>query len=145
MIGKSSVEDVTLGNIVINGKEANAGMFIEGKQVQYDFRFVNENNEWKIDLVRLLQIASVGFQQELAIGKMTSNEYVLRSVQLFSRKPLDKDIWNPVELAIIRALPFPVKIHAVICFPNHRTQICFYQSFSYWDNNYMEKMKIPEN
>lgn len=96
MVGKSSVANNELGEIIIEENFAKGQLLATGQKTDYYFHFYKEEGEWKIDLTSLFSVAEMAFSQMVKESGEEENKYLVGLLELLSGKSISADIWKPV-------------------------------------------------
>ncbi|MGB0177791.1 MAG: hypothetical protein ACPF9D_11540, partial [Owenweeksia sp.] len=96
MVAKNSVENVEIGEIVVNGNTATASLVASGQPVPMNFEFNRENNKWKIDLTSLFEISEAGMLQVIEQKGVDENMFIEKIIELSSGIPIRKNLWKPL-------------------------------------------------
>ncbi len=96
MVGKESLADLSLGEITIINKKAEAQLVLNNDPVPINFVFYKECMRWKIDLTAFFPVATLAIQQTIKDLEMSENELVEFIVQLVEPYQLNPNIWKPV-------------------------------------------------
>ncbi len=95
MIGKSSVDGLELGDVFVDGNTAKGAIIIKGVPQKYQFNFMKEGEDWKIDLINLMTISSDGLRAQISESPISEDEYILKTVEIATRKKRKEDLWRP--------------------------------------------------
>lgn len=96
MIGKASVEKVEMGSVFVEGSTAKGDIIMEGKpQDIFKFQFIKQADGWKIDLLNLMVISSDGLKAEIERSPLSEQEYILKVLEVITRKTRKDDLWKP--------------------------------------------------
>lgn len=96
MVGKNSVANNTIGEVIIDGTFAK-GLFVNnGKSTNYYFHFYKEEEAWKVDLTALFPMANVTFQTMADESGKTTNEFIFELLELMTGRKVGPEIWTPV-------------------------------------------------
>jgi hypothetical protein len=77
-----ALDSIALGPVTITGGGARAEALWQGKPTPYQFSFVRENNQWKVDLLGLVLYAELGLGLERALKGETEAHQLERLVGL---------------------------------------------------------------
>jgi hypothetical protein len=97
MVGKNSIADNTLGEVVIDKAFARAQIRNKGKTSPIYFHFYKEENNWKLDLTSIFSTSSVAFTKMISESGQSENAYLLYLLEIVSGKKPTKEIWEKVE------------------------------------------------
>lgn len=97
MVGKSSVMNVEIGKVKVDGDSGSGQVIVNGREVPLFFDFSRENDLWKLDITSIFVATNAGLKQMLAENGTTDNEFILQALEMLSGKPVRDDIWQPLK------------------------------------------------
>lgn len=97
MVGKEGVSNQSLGEITIEENVAKGQLVVKGKKTPFYLHFYKEDNQWKIDLTSLFPTSNAAFKKVIEESGMTENEYIIKLLEVVSKKKVGKEIWIPTE------------------------------------------------
>lgn len=97
MVGKSSVANVSVGDVTVEGDFAKGQLMANGKKAPFSFHFYKEENSWKIDLTSLFPMTATMFQNMLDESDMEENEFLLHLLEMGSGMAPSPDVWKPAQ------------------------------------------------
>jgi len=97
MVGKESVQNVTIGDVKIDGDSAKGQFIVSGQEAPFYFDFYKEDGQWKLDLTSLFSTSASALEQMVQSSGMTENEYVFAVLEALTGKKPGEDIWNTVQ------------------------------------------------
>lgn len=95
-IDKSSVTEIELADIVVEGDTATTKIKKNGQIVPFGFTFRKENNQWKLDLTSIFSISNLAFQKAIEESGMSEDEFVFYLVEVVSNSTVNNSVWNPI-------------------------------------------------
>lgn len=96
MVGKSSVANNELGEIIMEEIFAKGQLVAAGQKTDYYFHFYKEEGQWKMDITSLFSIANMAFEQMVKESGEEENKYLVSLLEMLSDKSISADIWKPV-------------------------------------------------
>jgi len=97
MIGKNSVANTDLGDIIVDNKFAKGQLVAGGTPAPMHFHFYKEQEEWKIDLTSIFPIANQAFQKMADDSGQDENEYLFLLLELITGETPTNEIWKPLQ------------------------------------------------
>jgi hypothetical protein len=97
MVGKNSVVNNSVGDIIIDKNFAKGELLVNGKKTPVFFHFYKENDGWKLNLTELFSLGNVSLKQLVKESGKTENEYLIEILSLLTGKTLSYEIWHPIE------------------------------------------------
>lgn len=95
MVGKNSVANVEMGEIIVEGGRARGQLVALGEESPLYFQFNKEDGRWKLDLTSLFGPTTEGLKQMLSDRGMTENEFIFQALEITTGKPVTNTIWFP--------------------------------------------------
>jgi hypothetical protein len=96
-IGKDAGKDIKLGEISISGTTAEAAIESNGQRAPFKWTFHKEGGAWKMDLTSIMPAGNRALSSLAARGGMDEDELILKSLELVSEAPLNRDsIYKPM-------------------------------------------------
>ncbi|HUR57302.1 MAG TPA: hypothetical protein VM029_06310 [Opitutaceae bacterium] len=96
-IGKNAVIRTSLGEIDASEGRATATVLIGGRKAPNRFQFIREKQQWRFDLLPLMQDSSVAFQALAKQRGIAEDELIFNLVETVSGKKVPEGIWNPAK------------------------------------------------
>lgn len=96
MVGKNSVVNNTIGEVLINGMFAKGQLLVKGKKAPLYFHFYKETDQWKLDLTSLFPASNLLFKQMVEESGETENEYLFSLLEMLTGKKPGQQIWQKV-------------------------------------------------
>lgn len=96
MVGKSSVINLSVGEIKTGGNYANGVVVTNGKATPLSFGFTKENGQWKIDLTSILPASAAAFEAMVKDSGQEENEFFFSILNILTGKTPGPEIWKPV-------------------------------------------------
>ena len=97
MVGKSSVANISIGEVTINENFATGQLVSNGEKAPFYFHFHNEDEQWKVDLTSIFAISTTGFQRAAKESGKGDNEFIFSLLEMITGKKPDGSIWEPVK------------------------------------------------
>ena len=97
MIGKSSVVNATLGDVVTEGDFSKAVFIVSGQETPFFFHFYRENSVWKIDITHLFSLGTMGFKKMVEDSGEEENDFILNILETLTGKRPTAAIWEPIQ------------------------------------------------
>ncbi|MEO1253543.1 MAG: hypothetical protein AAFY41_01475 [Bacteroidota bacterium] len=95
MIGKSSVMNITIGDVFVEGDSAKGQMITAGQETPLFFGFRNEEG-WKIDITSIFSATNEALQQMITSVDSTAEEWIFQALEMLTGKAPTNEIWNPI-------------------------------------------------
>ncbi|MEB3281396.1 MAG: hypothetical protein VKK42_20980 [Lyngbya sp.] len=95
-IGKESVMKLDVGEVTIEGEEAQAEVVSNGEPTGIKFRFVKETEGWKFDLLSTIELTNQAFEQLAEVQGLKQDEFIFAVLEILEGRTPTEDIWNPV-------------------------------------------------
>ncbi|RYD97918.1 MAG: hypothetical protein EOP54_09350 [Sphingobacteriales bacterium] len=94
-----SVKDFEIGNVAVKVKEgiAKGQARVNGKDISLFFKFIKEQDVWKLQLTETLMMAGKGMEQDIKRQEKNENEYIWTYLILESGKNVAPDIIEPLK------------------------------------------------
>lgn len=95
-IGRNGAPRLEIGTSVIEGDSASAAILRpDGEESPYDLQFVRQQGEWRLDLVALMELIHVAFQNEQKNSGLSEDEFVMRMIEHGTNQTVGPEIWDP--------------------------------------------------
>ena len=94
MVGKNSVANVSIGEVIIEGDFAK-GQLVSGEKSPFYFHFYKEDANWKLDLTSIFDISNISFQKMAKDSEEKENDFLFNLLEMISGKKTDSEIWLP--------------------------------------------------
>jgi len=95
-VGKDSVLKAEIGDVKVSGNNATASLVLNGVKAPFKYHFVKEGNEWKFDLLKVLETTNTMIVKMIQQQGMKENEFIFKSAEAVSGKKIDDSIWEPI-------------------------------------------------
>lgn len=96
MVGKSSVVNNSLGEVIIEGDFAKAQFVNNGKATPFYFHFYKEEQQWKMDLTSIFAISNMAFSKVREQSGQSEIEYLFSLLEMITGKKVGPEIWQKV-------------------------------------------------
>lgn len=96
MVGKNSVANNSIGEVLIEQDFAKAQLIANGQKAPFYFHFYNEDDLWKIDLTALFPISTVAFQKMADDSGENENDFLFAILENITGNKPGPEIWQPV-------------------------------------------------
>lgn len=93
-ISKSSVEDLDIGQVTIDGDDAFGELLNQGQRTPLKFRFRKEQGTWHFCLTTLLDAGNAGMIALAKQQEMSEDDLILTLLEKVSGKPVPATIWD---------------------------------------------------
>jgi len=97
MVGKNSVANTTIGEVIIDGDFAKGQLVKNGQKAPFYFHFYKENNIWKIDITSLFSAGVMAFKKMIEDSGKNENDFFLYILEAMTGKKPSPEIWNPIK------------------------------------------------
>ena len=97
LIGREGVENSSIGEVTITGKDAEGEFVVNGKPVPISMSFHKEKGEWKVDITSLFEMSEEAFQSLISTSGLTENEFLTQVLFMTSAKIPEPSVWQPVK------------------------------------------------
>ena len=94
-IGKKSVTDMELADIVVSQDTATSKISKGGKTAPFGFTFHKEEGTWKIDLTSILPTSDKAFKQVIQKSGKNEDAYIFTIIEKLSGKKVQDSVWTP--------------------------------------------------
>jgi len=92
-MGDDGPEGLSLGNVEVNGDEAQAPLKMYGFPTPAKFTFRRENGGWRIDITSLFDLSRQGLQQVAKTAE--GGNFVLKMLEESTGQAIPEGIWHP--------------------------------------------------
>ena len=96
MVGKNSVSNSELGEVIVNDDFAKAEFIVNGQKTPFFFHFYKENKKWRIDITHLFMLGRVGLKKMIEDSGKEENNFVIYILEMLTGKKPTNDIWKPL-------------------------------------------------
>jgi len=96
MVGKSSVVNAELGDVVTNDDFSQAEFVVNGQKTPFFFHFYHEDNVWKIDITHLFSLGTMALKQMIEDSGESENDYIVTILELLTGEKPTENIWKPM-------------------------------------------------
>jgi hypothetical protein len=97
MVGKSSVQNIEIGDVEMHGDVAKGYMMSYGEPSPLYFEFNKEDEAWKIDLTSIFSVSVVAFDRMIKESGQSENEYFEHILKLITGKDSLNPMWQPLK------------------------------------------------
>lgn len=97
MVGKNSVANNTIGEVIIEDNFARAQLVSRGKAAPLYFHFYKEDKQWKLDLTALFALSSTGFKKMIEESEESENDFLFNMLEMITGKRPGAEIWKPAQ------------------------------------------------
>jgi hypothetical protein len=96
MVGKSSVQQISLGEVKITGDSASAQVMVGENATPLSYKFYKEESAWKMDITCVLPEGNKALKQVIKDSGQPENEFLEMVIgNVTGAEPLN-DIWKPM-------------------------------------------------
>ena len=95
MVGKNSVVNAELGDIVTNGDFSKAEFVVNGQQTPFFFHFYREDKVWRIDITHLFSLGTMSFKKMIEDSGENENDFITNILEVLTGKKPTENIWKP--------------------------------------------------
>jgi len=98
LVDKKGMQNVDMGEVEVEGKEAKGAFVINGQAAPYFFEFNKENNQWKFDLTALFDITNQGLASVIEQTGITENEFLMEALSAIAveGEVVGDKLWQPM-------------------------------------------------
>ncbi len=96
MVGKNSVANAELGDVVTNGDFSKAEFVVSGQKTPFFFHFYREDKIWKIDITHIFSLGTAGFKKIIQESGESENDFLTNILEMLTGKKPKEDIWKPI-------------------------------------------------
>ncbi|UZO79763.1 hypothetical protein NBT05_12470 [Aquimarina sp. ERC-38] len=96
MVGKNSVVNAELGDVVTNGDFSKAEFVVNGQKTPFFFHFYRENKIWKVDITHLFLLGTIAFKKMVEDSGETENDFITNILEVLTGKKPSENIWKPI-------------------------------------------------
>jgi hypothetical protein len=97
MLSKKSYNEISIGDVSIDGETAKGDLVIKGEKSDYQLLFNKENGEWKIDLNSYFALSESVFKMLIDRSNQSENDFLLMILEYGTGKKAGREIWLPVQ------------------------------------------------
>lgn len=94
LVGRSSIEHVTAGEIQVHGNSAQMRMVSRGNPTSLTFSVHKENGGWKVDITTLFNGANAAFMTMVKTSGMAENAYLFSMLEIMTGKKPTLKVWQ---------------------------------------------------
>ncbi len=98
MVGKNSVANNSIGDIIIENDFAKGQFLFNGRKAPVYFHFYKEVGLWKIDLTSLFPLSESALEGVVEANETDSTEYIFSILEQLTGNRPGSEIWQPVNL-----------------------------------------------
>lgn len=99
MVGKNSVANNSIGNIIVDNTFAKGQFIVNGQAVPFYFHFYKEDEQWKIDLTSLFSASTIAFKNMIKESGQSDNEYLFMLLETLTGEKPGVEIWKSINNA----------------------------------------------
>jgi hypothetical protein len=97
LVATEELRDLGIGEVTVDGDRATAEALSGGEKVALlRWQFAREDGRWKIDVTSLFSFVKTALERSAEDAGMSTEELILRSLEIASGKPVPPDIWEPL-------------------------------------------------
>jgi hypothetical protein len=96
MVGKSSVSNNSIGEVIIDKEFAKGQYISNGKTTNVSLHFYKEEGQWKIDLTSIFGIANLAFKQMIDKSGEDEDVVIFSVLESMTGKKPTEEIWQPI-------------------------------------------------
>ena len=96
MVGKNSVVNAELGNVITNGNFSKAEFVVNGQKTPFFFHFYREDKLWKLDITHLFSLGTMALKKMVEDSGETENDFITNILEVLTGKKPTKNIWKPI-------------------------------------------------
>jgi hypothetical protein len=97
MVGKNSVANNTIGEVIIENDFAKGQLIANGQIAPFYFHFYKEEKLWKLDLTALFPLSTTAFKRMADASGQKENEYLFLLLEMLTGKKPGQEIWEKVK------------------------------------------------
>lgn len=97
MVGKNSVANNSIGEVIINEEFAKGQFIANGQETALYFHFYKENKLWKIDLTSIFPASIVAFENMISQSGKAENEFLFEVLEMMTGERPSSEIWEPID------------------------------------------------
>jgi hypothetical protein len=97
MVGKNSVANNNIGEVIVDGNFAKGQFISNGKKAPFYFHFYKENKKWKVDLTSIFPVATLAFKKMVDDSGQNENEYLFMLLEMITGEKPGNEIWLPIK------------------------------------------------
>ncbi len=95
MVGKSSVANNSIGEVLIENDFAKGQFIVNGQKAPFYVHFYKEEGLWKIDLTSLFTVSTNAFKAMVDVSGENQNDYLFSILEMLTGKKPGAEIWQP--------------------------------------------------
>ncbi len=96
MVGKNSVVNAELGNVITNGDFSKAEFVVNGQKTPFFFHFYREDKVWRIDITHLFSLGTMSFKKMIDDSGETENDFITNILEVLTGKKPTENIWKSI-------------------------------------------------
>lgn len=96
MVGKNSVQQISIGEIIIRGNMAEGQIIVGEAPTSLAYNFYKENGAWKMDITSVLPEGNTAMKKVVKDSGQPENEFLIMLLENATGKEPVKDIWKPI-------------------------------------------------
>ncbi len=95
MVGKNSVVNSSVGEIIIKDNFAQGQFVVGGDSAPFYFHFYKEDGKWKIDLTQLFSVGMGALKKMAEDSGQQENDFIFTLLEMLTGKQPGLEIWVP--------------------------------------------------
>lgn len=96
MVGKNSVVNAELGDVITSGDFSKAEFLVNGQKTPFFLHFYREDKVWRIDITHLFSLGSLAFKKMIEESGEEENDFILNILEVLTGKKPAENIWKPI-------------------------------------------------
>lgn len=96
MVGKNSVVNAELGDVITNGDFSKAEFVVNGQKTPFFFHFYREDKVWKMDLTHLFSLGTMSIKKMIEDSGENENDFIINILEVLTGKKPTENIWKPI-------------------------------------------------
>ena len=97
MVGKNSVANNSIGEVMIDGNFAKGRFIAKGQQTPFYFHFYKEQETWRVDLTSIFSISTISIQKMADDSGKNVDDFLFSLLEMVTGRKPGKEIWQPVK------------------------------------------------
>jgi hypothetical protein len=95
-IGRSGAPRLEIGPSVVEGDNATAAILRpDGVETPFSLSFVRQEGQWRLDLVAMMELIHVAFENAQQESGFDEDEFVMRMLEQGTNRTVGPEIWSP--------------------------------------------------
>ena len=96
MVGESSIDNIEIGDVVVDGNFAIGQLVSNGQKTSIHFLFYKEDGQWKFDLTSMFSITNMAIKKMIQDSGENENDFWLSVLEMLTGSKPKKEIWQPI-------------------------------------------------